>query len=134
MRRLVLFVAILVAVGLAGCASQPPAPPPPEVEVAVYLGVDATEAQRRAIEATLTATPGVHGVTFETSEQAYEQFKELFEDSPELVEAVTAEAFPASFRFTVAETAAEPFVTELEEMPGVDEVIMLPEATPSPTR
>lgn len=124
---------MLAVVGLVGCASQPP--PPPEVDVAVYLRGDATEAQRRAIEATLTATPGVHGVTFETREQAYERFKELFEDSPELVEAVTAEAFPETFRFTVAgRTAAETIVAELEEMPGVDEVIMLPEATPSPTR
>lgn len=134
MRRMAPFLATLVAVGLAGCGSEPaPEPSPPGVPVSVFLRDDATEAQRQAVEETLRAAPGASGITFETREQAYERFAELFQDQPELVEDVAPEMLPESFRFEMADrAAAESLATELQELPGVEEVIVMPE-TPLPT-
>lgn len=136
MRRMAPFLATLVAVGLAGCGSEPaPEPSPTGIAISVILRDDATEAQRQAIEERLRAAPGASGIAFTTREQAYERFKELFEDQPELVEDVAPETLPESFRFEMADrAAAESLAAELQDLPGVDEVTMLPMMTPLPTR
>src|SRR5688572_27357159 len=74
-----------------------------KVEVSVYLcgessqsatctGAPVSEEQRSELLADLRATPQVQEVFYESQEEAFQRFQEQFEDSPDLVENVTADA------------------------------------------
>ena len=105
-----------------------------KVEVSVYLcgavsdsptceGQAVTDDQRAALEADLRAMPEVDEVYYESQQDAYELFQEQFSDSPDLVENVTADVLPESFRVklddpTQFQVVAEAFVGR----PGVEEV------------
>jgi cell division transport system permease protein len=105
-----------------------------KVEVSVYLcgavsdsptceGQAVTDDQRAALEADLRAMPEVDEVFYESQQDAYELFQEQFSDSPDLVENVTADVLPESFRVklddpTQFQVVAEAFVGR----PGVEEV------------
>ena len=105
-----------------------------KVEVSVYLcgevsdsptcgGQAVTDEQRAALEADLRAMPEVDEVYYESQQDAYELFQEQFSDSPDLVENVTADVLPESFRVklddpTQFQVVAEAFVGR----PGVEEV------------
>jgi cell division transport system permease protein len=133
MRLTVWLVGVLAAAGVAGCTSAPSTEP---VDIVVFLDADPTEAQLQEIEAELRAVPGASGLTFESGEEAYERFRELFTDSPELVETVTVDSLPDSYRFTLADhTTADPIIADLGQLPGVTEVVKTPAAgLPLPTR
>jgi cell division transport system permease protein len=105
-----------------------------KVEVSVYLcgeasqtancgGGAVTAEQRRELESDLRAMPQVQEVFYESQEQAYAQFREQFEDSPDLVENVTADALPESFRVKLTDpTQFEVVASAFSERPGVEEV------------
>jgi cell division transport system permease protein len=104
------------------------------VEVSVYLcgeastapncaGTPITDAQREELRADLQAMPEVQTVFYESQEQAYQQFRDQFEDSPDLVENVTAEALPESFRVKLVDPEQFDVVaTAFADRPGVEEV------------
>ncbi len=70
-----------------------------KVEVMLFLNDDVTEQQRDALQQRLTNDRSlVRDVSFETKEQAYERFRELFKNSPDFVQGVQPNALPASFR------------------------------------
>ena len=104
------------------------------VEVSVYLcgessqastcgGAAVTQQQRDEIQADLEAMPEVETVFYESQEEAYTQFREQFEDSPDLVENVTAEALPESFRVKLVDPTQFAVVASAFELrPGVEEV------------
>jgi len=105
-----------------------------KVEVSVYLcgeasqtrtcgGSAVTAEQRQELQADLEAMPEVQTVFYESQEAAYEQFREQFEDSPELVENVTADALPESFRVKLEDPTQFAVVAEaFSDRPGVEEV------------
>jgi cell division transport system permease protein len=105
-----------------------------KVEVSVYLcgessqaptcgGAAVTQQQRDEIQADLEAMPEVDTVFYESQEQAYAQFREQFEDSPDLVENVTAEALPESFRVKLEDpTQFAVVASAFAQRPGVEEV------------
>ncbi|NMO49975.1 hypothetical protein HH310_02035 [Actinoplanes sp. TBRC 11911] len=100
--------------------------------VYVYFKKDVTDAQREAVHAVLTAIPGNRGVRLETSQQAYEKFKETFKDQPELLDRVTPSALPQSYQLeTVSRDDFDcGLVRPLRTMPGMDQytVILTPRA------
>lgn len=70
-----------------------------KVEASVYLTPDVTPQQREEIKQELESIPVVEPpVFYESSEQAYENFKEQFKDSPDLVNNVDPQSLPQSFR------------------------------------
>lgn len=69
-----------------------------EVEVRIFLAADITEEERAELENALTADPLVERYEHQTKEEAYEQFKVLFADAPDLVEATSPERLPESFQ------------------------------------
>ncbi len=105
-----------------------------KVEVSVYLcgessqaatcgGSAVTPQQRDELQADLEAMPEVQTVYYESQEQAYAQFKEQFKDSPDLVENVTADALPESFRVKLRDpTQFEVVASAFADRPGVEEV------------
>jgi cell division transport system permease protein len=105
-----------------------------KVEVSVFLcgessqsgncgGSSVTDEQRRALQADLEAMPEVQRVFYESQAQAYAQFREQFKDSPDLVENVTADALPESFRVKLKDPKQfEVVASAFQERPGVEQV------------
>ncbi len=105
-----------------------------KVEVTVYLcgttstsancaGKEVTQDQRVQLEKDLRATPQVENVFYESKQQAYERFKQQFKDSPDLVDNVSADALPESFRVKLKDPEQFDIVaTAFQDEPGVDQV------------
>ncbi|HEX6206799.1 MAG TPA: permease-like cell division protein FtsX [Actinomycetota bacterium] len=69
-----------------------------KVEVSVFLRDEASQGEIETLSRKITGMPEVQQVFYESKEQAYDRFVDLFKDSPALVENVSAESLPASFR------------------------------------
>jgi len=70
-----------------------------QVEVTVFLKTpDTTEDQKKQIKADLDADPLVAQVDFETQQQAYDRFKDIFASAPELTTLTKPESLPESYR------------------------------------
>lgn len=93
-------------------------------DVSIFLRTDITNQQRLDLNTTLQADPLVRSVRFESREQAYAKYMALWEDTPDLVQAVTADQMPESFRVKLAEPSQyTTFVAGLKNMRGIDEII-----------
>lgn len=68
------------------------------IELIVFLEPKIEPAQREAIGKSLEENPEVKKATYVNQKQAFEEFKELFKDSPETVQSVTADILPSSYR------------------------------------
>ena len=106
-----------------------------KVEVSVYLcgesseetatctGAPVSDDERSELLAELRATPQVQEVFYESQEEAFARFQEQFKDSPDLVENVTADALPESFRVKLKDpTQFEVVASAFRDRPGVEEV------------
>jgi cell division transport system permease protein len=69
-----------------------------QIEVAIFLDTEVTDQQRSALDAALRKDPLVADVIYESKEKAYEKFKEMYSDAPDLVNAVKQDQLPESFR------------------------------------
>lgn len=69
-----------------------------QIEVAIFLNNDVTDQQRTAVDQALKGDPLVAQVIYESKEQAYEKFKTMYADAPDLVNAVKPGQLPESFR------------------------------------
>ena len=100
------------------------------VEVAVFLtedisanDPDCTSAPCVALRSALEDTAGVESVVFESREQAFERFQQIFQAQPELRELARPEALPASFRVKLADPQRSHVIVEkFSGRPGVDRV------------
>ncbi|MGN9913886.1 permease-like cell division protein FtsX [Phytohabitans sp. LJ34] len=118
--------ALLCGAGLASAVTflvmRDDAGPGParEHEVRVFLDVDATAEQKAAVESALSSRYPGGTIRVETREQAYQRFKELYKDEPDLVEKVRPDSFPESLLVT---TTAKVFdcagLAAVAEMDGV---------------
>lgn len=68
------------------------------VELNIFLNPDAAPTQREAIGSELAAMPEVKHFSYVDQEAAYEEFKTMFANSPDMVESVTAKDLPPSYR------------------------------------
>jgi cell division transport system permease protein len=94
-----------------------------KVEVAVFLSRDVTPPARDSIQKDLTEMPEVASVEYESKEDAYERFKILFRDEPEIVANTTPDALPESFRVKLKDPNEFPVVRDrLEGRPGIGEI------------
>lgn len=101
------------------------------VEFIVFVAPDATQEQIDAVGRSLDDNPEVDRVTFFDQEAAYQEFSEMFADSPDMLETVTPDILPPSFRVvpTSAESAAvEELVVQYQAEPGVIRVARSTEA------
>lgn len=94
-----------------------------EVEVSVFLSDNISEQQRRSLEQDLSEHPNVAGVQFESKQEAYQHFQEIFADNESLLEGVSPEILPASFRVSLDNPQQFAQVASaFRGRPGVDEV------------
>lgn len=94
-----------------------------KVEVSVFLRDDASPEQIQALNVKIGELPEVETHVFESKEQAYERFKELFKDSPTLVNNVDAESMPQSFRIKLIDPEQFAVIrARLVGEPAIDEI------------
>ncbi|HEX2032277.1 MAG TPA: permease-like cell division protein FtsX [Actinomycetota bacterium] len=100
-----------------------------KVEVSVFLREDASQAEIDALGQKIHGIPEVQEVYFETKQEAWDNFQELFRDSPALVDNVDPQALPESYRIKLtdpskfevirARLAGEPAVSEVKDEQAV---------------
>lgn len=95
-----------------------------EIEVSVFLAPDISDEQRAELDQRLSSDPLVASYEHESQEEAYERFQSLFQDEPDLVEAVSPETLPESFRIKL--TNPEEYILiaqQYRDMEGISEII-----------
>ncbi len=94
------------------------------IEVAMFLKSDVNDEQRQALDQQLSSDDLVQDYELETREKALEKFKTLWRDTPDLVNSVSAEQLPESFRVKLKNPEQyEDFAAKYRESEGVDEVL-----------
>lgn len=94
-----------------------------QVEVSIFLLDGISESQRVSLQEDLVEHPVVDEVIYESKQDAYEHFRELFADDQNMLDSVTPEILPASFRVKL--TDPEQFAviqSQFTGYPGVEEV------------
>jgi cell division transport system permease protein len=96
------------------------------IEFIVYLQPQVTADQKDSVQRDLDDNPDVRDYTYVNQDETFEEFKRLFANSPQLVDSVTPEILPSSFR--VAPRVQDPEVVkalgdQFESKPGVYEVV-----------
>ncbi len=96
-----------------------------QVEVTIFLKQDAdTTEPRNAIDADLQQDPLVLSFEFENQQQAYERFKVIYANAPELVAATKPESLPESFRIKLKDpNSFEAFDEKYKGREGIDRII-----------
>jgi cell division transport system permease protein len=94
-----------------------------QVEVSIFLQPDVPDDQRTSLQAELNANPQVENVVYETSQQAYDKFRELFADEPALVDNVGPEDLPESFRVKLRNPQDFGIIeSQYQSWPGVEDI------------
>jgi len=97
------------------------------IEFIVFMNADATEAQHAAIRGALDENPEIGGYDFVDQQGAYNEFITEFADRPELIENVTPEILPPSYRVkpTVDDAdVIEALAAQFDTRPGVRQVTL----------
>jgi cell division transport system permease protein len=96
-----------------------------QVEVNVFLEDDITDAQQQDVRGTLEGlTDVVAKVTYISKAEAYEEFKDLYRDQPELWENIDESVLPASFRVQMRNPEQVDLIrSKLEKNPAVEEIV-----------
>ncbi|MBK9180891.1 MAG: ABC transporter permease [Acidimicrobiales bacterium] len=96
------------------------------IEFIVFLNPEATPEQTEAIGRALEENPEVDEVKYVSQQEAYEEFQVLFRNSPEMVDSVSPEVLPASYRVVPRDadtTVIESVGRQFEQQPGVYSVV-----------
>lgn len=95
-----------------------------DIEVSIFLANEVSEQQRTDLNTALEADPLVRDVVYESREQAYERFKEMYRDAPDLVNAVKPEQLPESFRVRLVNPEQYQQIFEkYKDTEGIDEIV-----------
>lgn len=96
------------------------------IEFIVFLKPDISPEELDALQSELDESPDIQDTTFVDQNQAYEEFQQLFRDQPDLLESVTPDVLPPSFRVVPVEKdafAVEALSTQFESKAGVRDVV-----------
>jgi len=95
-----------------------------QIEVSIFLDPAITEAQKAELSTALDADPLVASFIYESKDQAYEKFKDIYADAPDLVNAVKKEQLPESFRVKLVNPEQyEAIRTAYQDKAGIDEIV-----------
>ncbi len=101
------------------------------IEFVVWMNPEADADQDAAIRRSIEESPAVASSTYVSQEEAFEEFREMFADSPELIEAVEASDLPPSYRVVPTDPDADVVVelgSQFRNQPGVRDVVFASEA------
>lgn len=93
-------------------------------QLMVFLVPEASSADRDAIRAAIAADPAVGQAWWRSQQDAYEEFRCLFIDNPEMIESVTPAILPTSFDVALVD-GADPvaFEARMRANASVSEVV-----------
>jgi cell division transport system permease protein len=95
-----------------------------EIEVSIFLSDDVTPAQRTSLDTALQSNPLVLEKTYESREDAFKKFTELWKDSPDLVKAVQPNQLPESFRVKLKDPEQyKVFAAQIEGQQGIQDIV-----------
>jgi len=95
------------------------------IEFVVWMNPDASPEQDTNIRNSLD-NPGIANWTYIDQDETFEEFKELFADTPEMIEVVTADVLPPSYRVVPSDPDADvvqELVRQFDGRPGVRDVV-----------
>jgi cell division transport system permease protein len=101
------------------------------IEFIVFMKPDATPDQDAAVRKAIDDSPQVKSSKYLDQQAAYEEFKELFSDKPELIESITPDVLPPSYRVVPVDANPDEVATlgkQFEDAPGVRDVTYASEA------
>jgi cell division transport system permease protein len=96
------------------------------IEFIVYLNPTVSPEQKASVQKSLTDNPGVKTTSFVGEDATYEEFKRLFEDSPQIVQSVKPGDLPSSFRVVPSDKdpgVVQALGAQFTSKPGVLEVV-----------
>lgn len=94
------------------------------IEVSIFLETEVAEEQRTDLEARLNSDPLVREVIYVDKAEAYERFKEMYQDAPDLVSAVKADQLPESFRLKLVDPEQyKSIFGQYKDTEGVQEIV-----------
>nr|MDQ3958646.1 ABC transporter permease [Actinomycetota bacterium] len=94
-----------------------------KVEISAFLRDDISEGELQDIQSDLAGMPEVEDITYISKEEAFEEFKQLYPDQPELWENIPDDALPASVRVKLTDAKHTQEVSaRIRGAPGIDEV------------
>ncbi len=94
-----------------------------KLEVAVYLDAAVTQDQRNAIAGTIAHDALVRDSHYESKDEAFTRFKEQNTDNPDLVQLITADTLPESYRIQLKDPRQYAIEkSRYESQAGVDRV------------
>lgn len=95
-----------------------------KIEVSIFMREDVTDAQRSSLEAALQTNTLVQSADFESREQAFAKFQQLWKDSPDLVKAVKPGQLPESFRVKLKNPEQyAAFQDQIKGSPGIQDIV-----------
>lgn len=101
------------------------------IEFIVFINPDAEAEQEEAIRDALENSPAIERWVYVAQQEAYEEFVQLFQNTPELIEAVSPDVLPPSFRVEPVDSDADSISAlgrQFENRPGVYRVVFAFEA------
>lgn len=94
-----------------------------KVEISAYLHDNATQGEISSLEEDISQMTEVQDVTYVSKDQAFEEFKQMYETQPEFYENLPEDALPASLRIKLHDADdTEKVASAIEGAPGVNEV------------
>jgi cell division transport system permease protein len=95
-----------------------------QVEVQVFLTDNIAASQKEDIRSTLGDLEVVKKVTYVDKEQAYQEFKRLYQDQPALWENIDPNVLPASFRVELSDPKRVDVIrSKLTRNPAVEDIV-----------
>ncbi|MDQ3952634.1 MAG: permease-like cell division protein FtsX [Actinomycetota bacterium] len=94
-----------------------------KVEISAFLRDDISDGELQALQTDLANMREVEDIQYISQNEAYEEFKDLYPDQPELYETISAADLPASVRVSLTDAKyTEEVSARIQGAPGIDEV------------
>jgi cell division transport system permease protein len=96
------------------------------IEFIVFVEPDATPEQAQALNDALGSSPAIESFDFVDQDAAFAEFQEMFRNTPEMIEAVSPDILPPSYRVVPTDPDAESIRavgSQFEDQPGVYRVV-----------
>jgi cell division transport system permease protein len=94
------------------------------VEVSIYLRDDISPTQQQHLADLLNGMPEVASIHYESKDEAFRRFQQIFRNQSQLTQNVSRDALPASFRVKLKDPEQFQLVaTRLAGQPGIDKIV-----------
>src|SRR5690349_2636444 len=94
------------------------------VKVSIYLRDDISPTQQQHLPDLLNGMPEVSSIHYESKDEAFRRFQQIFRNQSQLTQNVSRDALPASFRVKLRDPEQFQLVaTRLAGQPGIDKTV-----------